>query len=204
MPAILIAIWRYFVARIVRLGYVQLRWPQLSPFTILKNMCKCSFCGSEVEALRIANLDLRICPKCYSIYFPCNQTFAFYGGLSDKTRELWLEDLKKKNVQDPVCENPKCIDHGEPLVKGKLPHYGFDGYVTTCCEMFHMPPSTVKQLLQWSLDIKAAPQAKEGKHHFFFIHWIDSLVSKLFGEKPVEEDPLDLIQYNRTLRKFFE
>ena len=83
-------------------------------------MCKCSFCGSDVEALRIVNLDLRICPKCYSIYFPCNQTFAFYGGLSDKTRELWLEDLKKRNVQDPPCENPKCIDHGEPLVKGKL------------------------------------------------------------------------------------
>ena len=167
-------------------------------------MCKCSFCGSEVESLRIVNLDLRICPKCYSIYFPCNQTFAFYGGLSDKTRELWLNDLNKKNVLDPPCENPVCIDHGQPLVKGKLPHYGFDGYVTTCCETFHMPPSTVKQLLQWSLDIKAAPQAKEGKHHFFFIHWIDSLVNKIFGEKPVEEDPLDYIQYNRTLRKFFE
>jgi hypothetical protein len=67
-----------------------------------------------------------------------------------------------------------------------------------------MPPSTVMQLLQWSLDIKAAPQAKEGKHHFFFIHWIDSFVTKLFGEKVVEEDPLDFIQYNRTLRKFFE
>jgi hypothetical protein len=117
---------------------------------------------------------------------------------------LWLNDLKKKNVQDPPCENPKCIDHGQPLVKGKLPHYGFDGYVTTCCETFHMPPSTVMQLLQWSLDIKAAPQAKEGKHHFFFIHWIDSFVTKLFGEKVVEEDPLDFIQYNRTLRKFFE
>jgi hypothetical protein len=129
---------------------------------------------------------------------------AFRSDLTDKSRELWLKALLAKNVQDPVCENPCCIDHGEPLVQGKLPDYGYDGKITTCCKMFHMPPSMTIQLLKRTLEHPFQQPAKEGKHHFFFIRWIDSLVTKLFGEKVEEEDPLDLIQYNRTLRKFFE
>ena len=70
--------------------------------------------------------------------------------------------------------------------------------------MYDESPAIMKGTFMASTDIKAAPQAKEGKHHFFFIHWIDSFVTKLFGEKVAEEDPLDFIQYNRTLRKFFE
>lgn len=150
---------------------------------------------------------MRMCPKCYSVYFPHDQTFAFYGCLSDKTRRLWLEDLLKKNVADPDCAAPVCIDHGEPLVQGKIPHYGFNGYLTNCCKMYHFPPSGVVELLKWTIgkgDISDALGTSKGKSHFFFVRWLDSLVTKLFGEKMPDEDPLDAVQYSLNLKKFFE
>ena len=100
-------------------------------------MSTCPYCKSEVAEIKFQHLDLRICPKCYSTFFPCDQTMAFRSDLTDKSRELWLKALLAKNVQDPVCESPCCIDHGEPLVAGKLPDYGYDGKVTNCCKMFH-------------------------------------------------------------------
>lgn len=128
----------------------------------------------------------------------------FRGDLLDKTRELWYNALVAKDVKDPDTANACCIDHGEPLVDGTLPDYGFQGKVTTCCQMFHLTPSLTMKLLKHTLDTAIKPASKEGKHHFFFIRWLDSLVSKLFGEKMPEEDPLDLIQYNHHFKDIFE
>lgn len=163
-------------------------------------MSNCPFCNSQVAEIKLHHLDLRICPKCYSTFFPCDQTMAFRGDLTDKSRELWLAALLKKNVQDPVCDNPKCIDHDDPLVQGKLPDYGFDGMVTTCCKMFHLPPSLTIQLLKRTLEHPFQVQQKEGKHHFFFIRALAAVVDKLFGEKMPDEDPLDLVQYNLHIK----
>ena len=129
---------------------------------------------------------------------------AFRSDLTDKSRELWLKALLAKNVQDPVCEDPCCIDHGEPLVQGKLPDYGYDGKVTNCCKMFHMPPSMTIQLLKRTLEHPFQQPAKEGKHHFFFIRLLDALVNRLFGEKMPDEDPLDLVQYSLHLKPILE
>lgn len=167
-------------------------------------MSNCSFCGTEVVKINLHHLDLRICPKCFSTFFPCDQTMAFRGELIDKSRELWLKALLAKNLQDPVCENPKCIDHGEPLVDGKLPDYGFDGKVTTCCKMYHLTPSLTIQLLKRTLEHPFQVPQKEGKHHFFFIRWFDALVNKLLGEKMPDEDPMDLLQYNLHMKKVLE
>ena len=129
---------------------------------------------------------------------------AFRSDLTDKSRELWLKALLAKNVQDPVCDAPCCIDHGEPLVAGKLPDYGYDGKVTTCCKMFHLTPSMMIQLLKRTLEHPFQTPAKEGKHHFFFIRLLDALVNKLFGEKMPDEDPLDLVQYSLQLKPILE
>jgi hypothetical protein len=167
-------------------------------------MNTCPYCKSEVAQIKFQHLDLRICPKCYSTFFPCDQTMAFRSDLTDKSRELWLKALLAKNVQDPVCEDPCCIDHGEPLVQGKLPDYGYDGKITTCCKMFHMPPSMTIQLLKRTLEHPFQQPAKEGKHHFFFIRLLDALVDRLFGEKMPDEDPLDLVQYSLHLKPILE
>ena len=167
-------------------------------------MSTCPYCKSEVASVKFPHLNLRICPKCCSTFFPCDQTMAFRSELTDKSRELWLKALLAKNVQDPVCENPCCIDHGESLVDGKLPDYGYDGKVTTCCKMFHMPPSMTVQLLKRTLEHPFQQPAKEGKHHFFFIRALDALVNKIFGEKMPEEDPLDLVQYSLHLKPILE
>lgn len=168
-------------------------------------MSNCSFCKAEVAEVNLHHLQLRICPKCHSVFFPCDQTMAFRGDLTDKSRELWLAALKRMNVQDPVCDNPCCIDHGEPLVDGKLPDYGFDGKVTACCRMYHMQPSVFMKLLKHTLDNPFQQnETKEAKHHFFFIKWFDSLVNKMMGEQQPEEDPLDFVQYNLNLKKHIE
>lgn len=167
-------------------------------------MSKCPFCSTPVADVKIRHLDLRICPKCFSTFFPCDQTMAFRNDLTDKSRELWYNALLAKNVSDPDTTGACCIDHGEPLVDGKLPDYGIDGKVTTCCKMFHLTPSLTLQILKRTLDAPFQKTNAGGKHHFFFIRWLDSLVSKVFGEKMPEEDPLDAIPYNLHLKKFFE
>jgi len=167
-------------------------------------MSNCPFCKTEVANVKIQHLDLRICPKCYSFFFPCDQTMALRSDVPDRSRELWYNALLAKNVQDPNMEGACCIDHGEPLVDGNLPDYGIPGKVTTCCKMFHLPPSTMLQILKRTIDSPFQKPAAKGKNHLFFIRWLDSLVTKLFGEKMPEVDPLDEIQYNLHLKKFFE
>ena len=62
----------------------------------------------------------------------------------------------------------------------------------------------VLRILKRTIDTPFQKPASSGKHHFFFIRAIDSLVSKLFGEKQPDEDPLDAIPYEIHLKKFFE
>src|SRR5574344_1917085 len=159
----------------------------------------CPFCQTPVSSIKLHHFTLRICPHCYSTFFPANNTMSFRNEISDKTREIWLSVLKSKNIKDPVVEGDvKCIDHGEPLIKGLLPDYAIEGYVTTCCDMFHLPPSLTCQILERSLKypFHATNKSKHTKEHFFFIHLFDRILSKNIGEKPSEEDPLDLIQYD--------
>ena len=89
-------------------------------------------------------------------------------------------------------------------MQGKLPDYGYDGKVTSCCKMFHMPPSMTITLLKRTLEHPFQVPAKEGKHHFFFIRALDAVVNKLFGEKEPDEDPLDLVQYSLHLKPILE
>ena len=158
-------------------------------------MSICPFCKTEVVAAKIGHLTLRVCPNCYSTFFPCDQTMALRGDLPDRSREMWYEALKAKNPVDPDMTGACCIDHGEPLVDGNIPDYGLPGKVTTCCKMFHLPPSQRLTILKRTID---------SPHHFFFIRAIDSLVNKWFGEKMPEVDPLDEIPYNLHLKKIFE
>lgn len=172
-------------------------------FTILLFMSHCSFCDAEVVEIKIHTLDLRICPKCFSSFFPARQTTAFRGELSDKTRELWLKAMKQKALMASPA-SATCIDHGEPLVQGKLPDYGYEGLVATCCDMLHLTPELTVRLLEHTLEHPFQAPTKQGKHHFFFIRLLDKLISKGMGEQAPEEDPLDLIQYNLYFKPILE
>lgn len=167
-------------------------------------MTNCPYCSTQVASFKFNHLDLRICPKCFSTFFPCSQTMAFRSDLTDKSRELWLKALLKKNLSDPNCSNICCIDHNEPLIAGTLPDYGFDGLVTTCCKMFHLPPSLTIKLLKRTLEHPFKVPAKEGKHHLFFICWLDAIINKIFGEKLPEDDPFDSLQYDIHLKPILD
>lgn len=159
----------------------------------------CPFCHASVSSIKLHHFTLRICPQCYSTFFPAKNTMSFRNEISDKTREIWLSVLKAKKVEDPILPTElKCIDHGEPLVKGNLPDYGMEGYITTCCDLFHLPPSLTCQILERTLKspFHASTKGKHIKNHFFFIRLLDKLFSKIIGEDQAKEDPLDLIQYD--------
>ena len=129
---------------------------------------------------------------------------ALRNDLPDRSRELWYNALKAKNVADPDMAGVTCIDHGELLADGNIPDYGMPGKVTGCCKMFHLPPSQMLAILKRTLDTPFRNDFGSKKHHFFFIRALDSVVSKLFGEKMPEVDPLDELQYNLHLKKIFE
>lgn len=163
----------------------------------------CPFCNAEVVEIKLHTLCLRLCPKCFSTFFPSSQTTAFRGEISDKTRELWLKALKQKKLMDlPISAN--CIDHGEALVQGKLPDYGYEGLVANCCDILHLSPELTVRLLEHTLEHPFQVPAKQGKHHFFFIKLLDKLISKGMGEQQPEDDPLDFIQYNLLFKPILE
>ena len=77
-------------------------------------MSICPFCKSEVVQKKIGHLDLRICPKCFSTFFPCDQTMALRGDVPDRSREMWYNALKAKNVQGEERGRPRhggCLLH---------------------------------------------------------------------------------------------
>ncbi|SRR5690554_946503 len=162
----------------------------------------CPFCTATVSTIKIHRFVLRICPKCFSTFFSSNKTMSFRQEISDATRNLWLKSLKEKDLKDPPYESIKCLDHGEVLIDAKLPDYGIDAKVTTCCDLFHLTPSLTMQILERTLQFpshKNAPK-KHIKHHFFFIRALDKILSKFFAEDNLEEDPFEFIQYDHHFK----
>lgn len=161
---------------------------------------KCPFCGETVEKINTSRLDLRICPSCFSTFFPSDRTMTFRTEIFHTTRKLWLEAIKGKE-NPPINEfAPRCIDHQVPLVKGKLPDYGIDGYIPTCCHLFHLSCENTKEILARTLEGIAPSKPK--KHHFAIIRFLDKIISKFVGEK--EDDSFDTIQYELHFKKILE
>ncbi len=162
----------------------------------------CPFCHGTTAEITAHRIDLRICTSCYATFFPTDRTMSFRNDIFTLTRKKWLAALEAKNLPETDVGSVCCIDHGEPLVEGKLPDYGMPGKITTCCGMFHLTSSMTKEILKRSLvnaDIK-----KEGKHHFAFIRALDKLVSKLTGNEELDEDPIEAIQYDLHFKKILE
>lgn len=168
---------------------------------------RCPFCQSETKQVELSRFDLRICPHCLATFFPSDKTMAFRREVFDKTRELWLRALENRQSDwvEPA-EDVRCIDHGEPLVSGKLPDYGFPGVVATCCNMFQIPASTMVKILRRMLGSPsdAALVSSRKKHHFAFIVLLSKLVDKIFGSGDGGDDSFEAIQYQLKFKDILE
>lgn len=164
----------------------------------------CPFCKSEIVKLGLNRIDLRLCPSCFAAFFPAAHAMAFRRELFQVTREKWLKVLESKHFEAKENSELKCVLHKEPLVKGKLPNYGIDGEYATCCDMLHLTPAQLVEILKRSLEGSAFK--KETKHHFFFIHWFDKLISKLLKNESlaIEDDPIESMQYTLHFKKILE
>lgn len=167
----------------------------------------CPFCKSETKQVEFSRLDLRICPHCLATFFPSDKTMAFRREVFDKTRAMWLLALEKRKADwvEPG-ESACCIDHGERLVSGNLPDYGFPGKVATCCNMFQLPASTMAKILR---RMSGSPSdemlvSSRKKHHFAFIVLLSKLVDKIFGSGDTEDDSFEAIQYNLKFKEILE
>ena len=120
--------------------------------------------------IKLHHFTLRICPHCYSTFFPANNTMSFRNEISDKTREIWLSVLNQ-NIKDPAVEGDEMIDHGEPSSRDCFLITRLN-YVTTCCDMFHLPPSLTCQILERTLKspfhaTRRSKYAKSFLHSYF-------------------------------------
>jgi hypothetical protein len=133
---------------------------------------------------------------------------AFRNEIFDKTREIWLsvlEQNKESRVKEPA--EVLCIDHGRKLVDGTLPDYGIPGKVTTCCEMFHLPPELLSQILKRTLVSPSVNYTKSrgASKQFILVRLMTALVRPfdavfrwIFGSK--EEDPFESMQYDMKFK----
>ncbi len=187
---------------------------------------QCPFCHALVVKINLSRLDLRICPNCFSTFFPSDKTMTFRSELFPYTRRRWLQILESKmqqsaaaeveknverNVENSMPVEPlKCIDHGQVLTDSKFPDYGIDGKMPSCCGMFHLSASQTAEILRRTLagsdaDFFTSRSPRKEKHHFAIIKMLDKLVSKLLdNNKMPAEDPLEKLQYELHFRKVLE
>jgi hypothetical protein len=116
----------------------------------------CSFCSkSEPARIEISSLDLRICPNCLATFLPASQFSALRRELNDSTKAAWRRRLQTLSEQ-PQSIVPKCMEHDTPLVSGTIPNYSFKGLVPTCCDLQHLPPSLMLEILKISIGVSRA------------------------------------------------
>lgn len=170
----------------------------------------CPYCQTQVSELDLHGFSLRICPHCFSTFFPAGKTMAFRHEVQDTTREIWLSVLEKNKeswVKPP--EEVLCIDHRQKLIDGNLPDYGIPGKVATCCEMFHLPPELLSQILQRTLISPSVTYVRSRKttKEFALVRIMTNIVKPfaalfdmIFGRKKQEEDPFQYMQYEMKFK----
>jgi hypothetical protein len=123
----------------------------------------CSFCKSEISAIRAGGCELRICSKCHSTFILARQFGAVRRDLDSVTRRKWADQLIESAKTFCLPQGPiPCIDHGEPLQQGTLPDVSIPGLVAPCCSVLHLPPQVMLELLERSL--KASAPSFTSKH----------------------------------------
>jgi hypothetical protein len=83
---------------------------------------------------------------------PANQFAELRRELNDSTKAAWIRKLNEKPQPSASLEGKFCcLDHNNPLVKGMLPNYGFEGLLPACCDLQHVQPPIMAKVLEMGL-----------------------------------------------------
>lgn len=162
----------------------------------------CPFCKTGVPAqIALAELNLRICPQCLATFLPSTQYAALRRNVFIETRRLWLKVLQERGQQFAQPTELHCIDHHEPLAPGAIADYGYEGWVPTCCDIQHLAPATMIQILEFGLKLSEVGFESQyaGKKPRGLAAFLGGILFR-FIDKPSTEDGLDTMQYNFKFR----
>lgn len=133
-----------------------------------------------------------LCPQCHSTFLKSSAFTAVKQTLSEAARRQWLEILQADSLSFQAISTPLCVEHHQPLVEGKLPDYGMQGYVANCCKLLHFPPTIFAPLLERSL---TAPQHSirdlKEKRQSYTVRVVRSILKALGKEEKPIDDGLD-------------
>jgi hypothetical protein len=154
-------------------------------------------------------LNLRICPNCLATFLPASLYAALRREVYASTRHAWHKVLQTRGVPEwtakatekPVC----CLEHGIPLMEGQMPQYGHKMLVPTCCDLQHIPPAVMLQVLDFGFEMEAqnggvgydfslkTPYRRRG--FFSFLNPLAKLLLKWSDKPPETENDLEMLQF---------
>lgn len=165
-------------------------------------MKNCPFCAEGVpQQIALSELNLRICPKCLATFLPSTQYAALRRNVFVETRKLWLQVLEQRAGNFEMPAEVRCLDHGQPLALGEIPDYGYAGVVPSCCDIQHLAPATMIEILKFGL--KLSETGYESLRTKRKPRGLAALLGGIlfrFVEKPSIDDGLDTMQYNFKFR----
>jgi hypothetical protein len=161
----------------------------------------CSFCAkSEPVRIEISSICLRICPFCKATFLPAEQFPELRRTLLDTTKIHWINVLDKTAKID--FGDVRCLEHGEPLVKGLVPGFSYEALVPNCCSLQHLTPGIMRQIIDLGAGTSkfSKPPQKGGLARL--------LAAPLFylweKRNPAAEDEIDRLQYNSKFKAVLE
>lgn len=161
----------------------------------------CTFCSnSEPIRIDISALNLRICPHCFATFLPAAEFPALRRELLDETKMLWIKKMGAVAVGQPQGIAPtattvNCLEHGTPLVPGTIPNYSFEGFIPTCCDLQHLPPSIMAKILEISLGASLPSSYKRKINPVS--EFLGGIVFRFWEKKQKKtDDGLDRLQYD--------
>jgi len=112
----------------------------------------CPFCSTTLHALKIADAAFSICPQCHATFVNAKRFSSLRRDIDEGSRKLWRDLLREDATRFSAPGVAlRCVEHGEPLVEGELPNVCVPGLVAPCCDLLHLPPGTMADLLDRGL-----------------------------------------------------
>ena len=112
----------------------------------------CSYCNTPLTALKITDAVFSLCPKCHSTFVRAKSFSSLRRDIDEGSRKQWRDLLREDSKRFvPPTGEIVCAEHGQPLTLGELPNVCIPGHVASCCDLLHLPPKVMADLLDRGL-----------------------------------------------------
>lgn len=125
----------------------------------------CSFCKEmSVEFVDINLKDFYLCKNCGAAYFKAATVVAFERKLLNMSRQGWKKanEVRVENWKDEFTAQ-KCLIHQKDLEACRVPDYGHEALKSSCCDLLHLNPESIKPILKTLCKMQPHFECKERK-----------------------------------------